>query len=65
MSKTQIPKLFIRADPGALILGGRERIPRGWPRTTEMVVSGRHFLPEESPNEVGRISAAWLAELGE
>lgn len=64
MAETQIPKLFIRADPGALILGGRERVPRAWPMVTEMVVPGRHFLPEESPNEVGRTSAAWLAALG-
>jgi haloalkane dehalogenase len=63
MSETQIPKLFIRADPGALILGGRERIPRAWPRTTEIVVPGRHFVPEESPDEVGRASATWLAAL--
>ncbi len=64
MAETQIPKLFIQADPGALILGGRERIPRAWPRVTEMVVQGHHFLPEESPYEIGRISATWLAALG-
>lgn len=64
MSETQIPKLFIRADPGALILGGRERIPRAWPRVTEIVVSGRHFLPEESGDEIGRIIATWLDALG-
>ncbi|GAM96948.1 1,3,4,6-tetrachloro-1,4-cyclohexadiene hydrolase [alpha proteobacterium U9-1i] len=63
MSETQIPKLFIRADPGALILGGRERVPRTWPRVTEAVVPGRHFVPEESPNEVGRIAAAWLSAI--
>lgn len=64
MSETQIPKLFIRGDPGALILGGRERVARAWPRVTEAVVPGRHFLPEESPDEVGRIAAAWLATGG-
>ena len=64
MSETQIPKLFIRADPGALILGGRERVPRTWPRVTEADVPGRHFVPEESPHEVGRIAAAWLSALG-
>lgn len=64
MSETQIPKLFIRADPGALISGGRERIPRAWPRVTEAVVPGRHFLPEESSDEVGGISATWLAAIG-
>ena len=64
MAETQLPKLFFRADPGALILGGRERIPRAWPRVTEMVVPGRHFLPEESGDEIGRISATWLAAVG-
>jgi len=64
MSETQKPKLFIRADPGALILGGRERIPRAWPSVTEVVVPGRHFLPEESPVQVGRTTASWLHALG-
>lgn len=63
MSETQIPKLFIRGDPGALVQGGRERIPRAWPRVTETVVSGRHFLPEDAPDDVGLTSAAWLAAL--
>jgi|CXWL01.1.fsa_nt_gi haloalkane dehalogenase len=63
MSEAQLPKLFIRADPGALILGGRERVPRAWPQVTEAVVPGRHFLPEESPADLGRICATWLAGL--
>lgn len=63
MAKTQIPKLFIRGDPGALVQGGRENIPRGWPRVQEAVVPGRHFLPEESGDAIGRLSASWLASL--
>lgn len=60
MGETPIPKLFIRADPGALIQGGRERIPRQWPNTTEVVAPARHFVPEEAPHEVGGHCAAWL-----
>lgn len=64
MARSAIPKLFIRGDPGALISNGREAVCRAWPSVSERVVSGRHYLPEESPDEIGRHLADWHASLG-
>ncbi|MBU1538172.1 MAG: haloalkane dehalogenase [Alphaproteobacteria bacterium] len=64
MAASDVPKLFIRGDPGALISNGREAVCRAWPSVTERVVPGRHYLPEESPDEIGRHLADWHANLG-
>lgn len=60
MSKNEIPKLFIKGEPGGLIQGGRERIVRNWKNITEVSVKGNHFLPEESPIEIGQAVANWM-----
>lgn len=60
MASNGLPKLFVRGDPGALISGGREGVPRGWKNVEEVVVPGRHFLPEESPEAIGAALASWL-----
>ena len=64
MSETQKPKLLIKAEPGGLIVGGRERVPRAWPGVSEVVAPGGHFVPEHSPDEVGHACATWLARVG-
>lgn len=60
MSKNEIPKLFIKGEPGGLISRGREKVCRAWKNVTEVSVKGNHFLPEESPDEIGRAIANWL-----
>ncbi|MEM6731419.1 MAG: alpha/beta fold hydrolase [Myxococcota bacterium] len=56
----EIPKLFINADPGAILRGpNRERV-RGWPNLTEVTVKGIHFIQEDSPVEIGDAIADWL-----
>ncbi|MEW6127962.1 MAG: haloalkane dehalogenase [Acidobacteriota bacterium] len=63
MAKNDIPKLFIKGEPGGLIQGGRERICRAWKNITEVSVKGNHYLPEESPVEVGQAIAEWVEKL--
>lgn len=60
MAHTPTPKLFIRGEPGGLIRMGRERVCRAWPNTTEVVVPGGHYLPEHSPDAIGKAIANWL-----
>lgn len=62
MAKNEIPKLFIKGEPGGLIQGGRERIVRNWKNVTEVSVKGNHFLPEESPGEIGQAIAGWIVK---
>src|SRR6185369_7329768 len=53
MAKSLVPKLFILGDPGAITAAGRlPSICRTWPNQREIVVSGRHFLQEDSPHEI-------------
>lgn len=62
MAKNEIPKLFIKGDPGSLISRGRENVCRAWKNVTEISVKGNHFLQEESPNEIGQAIANWMSQ---
>jgi len=53
------PKLFINADPGAILVGKQREFCRGWKNTTELTVPGNHFLQEDSPHEIGTAIANW------
>ena len=63
MSISEIPKLFINADPGAILVGGQREFCRGWPNQTEVTVPGIHFIQEDSPDEIGIATADWLKSL--
>lgn len=54
------PKLLLVGDPGALLTGRARGICRAWPNQTERTVSGRHFLQEDSPHEIGRAVAEFV-----
>jgi hypothetical protein len=56
-----VPKLFVDADPGAILVGAQREFCRSWPNQTEVRVRGNHFLQEDSPDEIGRAVADWLA----
>jgi len=53
MSETQIPKLFINADPGSILIGKQREVARKWPNQKEVTVNGGHFIQEVSPDEIG------------
>ena len=63
MAKTDIPKLFINADPGSILVGKQRDFCRTWPNQTEVTVKGLHFVQEDSPQEIGQVVAAWHAGL--
>jgi haloalkane dehalogenase len=60
LSQSQLPKLLIRGDPGAVLTGDQLEFCRRWPNQTEVAVKGRHFLPEDSPHEMGEALAAFV-----
>ena len=60
LSGSELPKLFINADPGAILIGEQREFVRSWPNLTEVTVSGNHFLQEDSPHEIGSAIAEWL-----
>jgi len=60
LAKSEVPKLFVNAEPGALIAGPVRELVRSWPNITEVTVAGSHFIQEDSPDEIGKAIAAWL-----
>ena len=60
LSRSDIPKLFINADPGAILTGKARDFCRSWPSQRELTVPGRHYLPEDSGTEIGRAVAHWM-----
>ena len=62
LSNSEIPKLFINAEPGSILTGAQREFCRTWPNQTEVTVSGTHFIQEDSPDEIGAAVSAWLDE---
>ena len=63
LATSDIPKLFINAEPGVILTGRQREFCRSWPNQTEVTVPGSHFVQEDSPDEIGRAIAEWLAGL--
>lgn len=63
LSQTEIPKLFINADPGAILIGAQREFCRSWPNQIEVTIPGNHFLQEDSPHEIGEAIAEWRAKI--
>jgi len=59
LSSSQVPKLFINADPGAILVGSQREFCRSWPNQEEISVSGQHFIQEDSPAEIGQAISDW------
>ena len=63
LEKSKIPKLFINAEPGALLTGAQREFCRRWPNQHEVTVRGSHFIQEDSPTEIGTAINAWVESL--
>jgi haloalkane dehalogenase len=60
LGASQIPKLFINAEPGAVLVGKHREICRAWPNQTEITVRGLHYVHEDSPDEIGAAIRNWV-----
>ena len=63
LEQSDIPKLFVNADPGSILVGRQREVCRGWPNQTEVTVPGAHFLQEDSPDEIGKAVADFVRRL--
>lgn len=63
MGENSIPKLFINADPGAILIGPARETCRTWRNQTEVTVPGSHFIQEDSPQAIGEALANWYQHL--
>ena len=62
-STSDIPKLFINADPGFLLVGTQRDEVRSWVNTKEVTVKGNHFIQEDSPEDITTHIKDFLASL--
>ena len=60
---SQIPKLFINAEPGFLLIGSQRDEVRKWKNLTEVTVKGKHFIQEDSPEEITKNIKIFLNDL--
>jgi haloalkane dehalogenase len=60
MAENDLPKLFVNAEPGAILIGPVREFCRGWNNQTEVTVSGSHFIPEDSGSAIGKAIAGWM-----
>ncbi len=63
LRQSPIPKLFVNANPGAILVGEQREFCRTWPNQTEVTVPGIHFVQEDAPDEIGQAIADWLRML--
>jgi haloalkane dehalogenase len=63
LSSCDLPKLFVNAEPGAILRGEQREFCRSWPNTTEVSVPGIHFIQEDSAPEIGKAIAQWRGTL--
>lgn len=59
LSASDVPKLFINADPGAILTGTQRQWVRSWPNQREVTVPGKHYLQEDSADVIGKAIAEW------
>jgi haloalkane dehalogenase len=64
LSSSDVPKLFINAEPGTILIGPQREFCRAWPNQKEVTVKGAHFIQEDSPDDIGRAIAEWRDTLG-
>jgi len=63
LAHSEVPKLFVNAEPGSILVGGPRKVVRRWPALTEVTVPAAHFVPEDAPDEIGRALLDWIPTL--
>jgi haloalkane dehalogenase len=63
LAGSEVPKLFVNAEPGSILTGPQRGFARTWPNQREITVPGLHFVQEDSPDEIGRAVAEFVRGL--
>jgi len=64
LATSEVPKLFVNAEPGSILVGAQREFCRKWPNQRELTVRGLHFVQEDSPAEIGGAVADFVRSLG-
>ena len=60
LAQSDVPKLFVNAEPGAILTGSQREFCRTWPNQEEVTARGAHFVQEDSPHEIGEAVATFV-----
>jgi haloalkane dehalogenase len=52
LAQAQLPKLFVNAEPGRVLVGELREACRRWPNQREITVRGLHYVQEDAPAEI-------------
>jgi haloalkane dehalogenase len=63
LSTSPIPKLFVNAEPGSILVGAQREFCRRWPNQEEVTVPGSHFVQEDSAAAIGQAVAGFVRRL--
>lgn len=64
LQSATFPKLFIDADPGAIMIGPMRTSAQSLPNQSSVTVKGSHFIQEDSGAEIGAAIADWIGAVG-
>jgi haloalkane dehalogenase len=63
LAESDVPKLFVNAEPGAIINDRVRAHVRTWPNQIETTVAGIHYIQEDSPDQIGTAVADFVRRL--
>jgi haloalkane dehalogenase len=63
LATSDLPKLFINADPGGMLVGTQREFCRSWSNQQEVTVKGIHFVQEDSPHEIGEAILTFISRI--
>ncbi len=63
LAQSSVAKLFIDANPGAILRGRQREFCRSWSNQTEVQVDGIHFIQEDSGTQIGQAVANWISTI--
>ncbi|MBC93292.1 MAG: haloalkane dehalogenase [Rhodospirillaceae bacterium] len=63
MTENNIPKLFIRAEPGQILFGRDLEIIDSWTNQKTVTVHGLHHPQEDSPDDIGVALRDWYKSI--
>jgi len=63
LASCEVPKLFINAEPGAVLVGRQREFCRSFKNQTEVTVPGIHFIQEDSAAAISAALSSWFGSL--
>ena len=63
LARSPVPKLFIAAEPGMILVGEARRFAESFPNQRVVTVSSGHFVPEDAPDALVAALRDWIPGL--